>query len=683
MFTPRRFTKVALLVLLALVAAACSSSAESATTEPIAEEDSTTTTTVEPAIDQSTATAADDTEPDDTEPDETEPDVAPVSEFEAGRCEFDPPADVNVECGWITVPQHWDDPADPDTIRLHVATFTNNDTPADAMPVVYLEGGPGGDSFGLVSLTFEPFAPILDDRPLVMFTQRGSALSEIDLECEEVVEVSVQAIEAQPDIDAELAAELDALSACAERLISEGADLSAYHSVASAHDVDAVRAALGYDTWNVLGISYGTRLGQELARTHPEGVASLILDSVQPTDPRFGSLAARPTTFEGSLDQLFAGCEADAACAAENPNLEERVRALVAQADETPIELVALDQITGERYDAIIDGDRLTGSFFQAMYSPEVFAGLPDMVRELEEGTTSTLAVLIGLQITNAPLISTGMYAAVMCHDFLAELTPESAWDEGLTGDELFDGSLPFDSTQFCNAFPTGSADASVIEPVESDLPTLILAGAYDPITPPSFAEVIEPGFSNSQYAVLPHVGHGVVLDDCGMGIARAFMADPTSQADTSCIETSVEPRWVPASLEGIGFEPFEEPLLGVTGVIPEGWDDQGFGISVRTETNIAHQAALIQQAGPIPPAQFLGLVGEQLGGEAVAAGTTEVAGRTWDVYDLEADGGSGTVYIHEDGGFTFLVVVIAPESDLDDLERYVVGPVLENLQQG
>ena len=249
--------------------------------------------------------------------------------------------------------------------------------------------------------------------------------------------------------------------------------------------------------------------------------------------------------------------------------------------------------------------------------------------------------------------------------------------------DETFANSSLLDSDELCETFPTGSADAGIIEPVVSDVPTLILAGAYDPITPPSFAEFIEPGFTNGQLAVLPHVGHGAVIDACGMEIALAFMADPQSEADTSCIATSVEPRWVPTSLEGIGFEPFQEPLLGVTGVIPEGWDDQGLGISVRTETNLAHQAALIQQAGPIPPAQFLGLVASQLGGEPEQSGTIDVAGRTWDVYNLAADAGTARVYLHEDAGFTFLVALIAPPADLDDLELNLIDPVLENLQQG
>ena len=167
------------------------------------------------------------------------------------------------------------------------------------------------------------------------------------------------------------------------------------------------------------------------------------------------------------------------------------------------------------------------------------------------------------------------------------------------------------------------------------------------------------------------------------MEIALAFMASPLTEADTSCIEASVEPRWVPASLEGIGFEPFAESQPGITGVFPQGWEQQGFGISVRNDTNLAHQAALIQQAGPIPPTQFLGLLSSQLGGEPQEAGTLDVATRTWTVYNLAADAGTARVYLHDEDGFTLLVALIAPMSDLDDIEQNIIASVLENLQQG
>ncbi len=668
----RRLRPLAIMAALLLVLSACTgdddtTNAASTTTEPEA-------TTAAPETTEAPATIV--VESADEEPAEEEM-------FDPGPCAFQTPEDVDVECGWVTVPQNWDDDADPDTIRLHVATFSSEATPADATPVVYLEGGPGGDSLGLISFTFgDLFGPILDQHPLVIFTQRGSALSEIDLECEEVTDVELNAFSEAPDPDSTEG--MEALQACAQRLQDEGADLTSYNSVASAHDADAVRAALGHDEWNVLGISYGTRLGQELARQHPEEIRALILDSVQPTDPQFGSLAAVPTTFERSLNELFAGCAADADCAAANPNLEERFRALVAQVDAEPIELVASDQLTGETYDVVVDDTRLLGSVFQSLYSAEAFSALPEMVEQLEAGDTSTLAVLVGLEITNAPFFSNGMYAAVMCHDYLNSLTPEGAFDAGLTGDPLFDGQFAGETleelNQLCEIFPTGSADAAVAEPVQSDVPTLLMSGNFDPITPPSFAEAIEPGFSNSQVAVLPSVGHGAVGDECGMTIALDFFADPSSPADQSCIADIGAPNWIPASLEGTVFTAFEEPDLQIQGVHPEGWLDQGFGITVRHDANIAHQTVLIQQAANIPPEQFVGLLSSQFGAEPVELDSVEFNGREWQTWELDGDAGYFRFHTHMDDQLTYLVGFQASPGDIDDLVAHLLPTVLTEI---
>ncbi len=678
---PRRNTLLALLLVLGLVAAACSSDA--ADESAAASDDTTTTTEAQAAVDDDTTTT--------TVEAETTTSAAPAQpapELEAANCEFPEPEGISTDCGWIEVPQHWDDPTDPDTIRLHVATFTSELTPADADPVVYLEGGPGGDTFGLVELTFlDRWGTLVDEHPIVLFSQRGAALTTVDLECEEVVDTSIQILEQQPDIDAELIEINNAFQACADRVIAEGADVSAYNSVASANDADAIREALGYETWNVLGISYGTRLGQELVRQHPDGVRALILDSVQPTDPAFGSLASVAQTFEGAAEQLFAGCAADEACASTYPDLEDRLRAIITQAGVDPFELQAADQLTGEFYDVIVDDTRLAAAVFQSLYSPEAFSALPEMVAELEQGETAILATLMGLNITNAPFISNGMYASVMCHDFLAELTPPEAFEAGLSGDALFDEV--FDNSGFeelrgmCVAFDTGSADPSVIEPVESDVPTLIMAGAYDPITPPSFAEVIAPGFSNGQLAILPHAGHGVVGTDCGMAIAIDFFADPSAEADQSCIPSSATPLWVPASLDGVAFEPFSDPLVGVSGVIPEGWLDQGFGVSVRNDGNIAHQSVLIQQVAPVPTTQLLALLGSQFEAEPIEAGSITVAGRDWTIYESDSPLGSIRFWIHEASPLTFLVGAIGPESDVDDMAEHVIPTVLAEIQNG
>ena len=70
-----------------------------------------------------------------------------------------------------------------------------------------------------------------------------------------------------------------------------------------------------------------------------------------------------------------------------------------------------------------------------------------------------------------------------------------------------------------------------------SDLPTLLLAGSLDPITPPHWAEEAAETLPNSWVFELPAVGHGAMDSHlCGSDIVLAFLDDPTEEPDSSCI---------------------------------------------------------------------------------------------------------------------------------------------------
>ena len=683
-----RWIAVALVFTLFTVACSTTESAETANGE------AGETETTEEAESEEPESADTEVETDD-EPDEDAEggqDSEPADEgsgaptFDPASCEFIVEEGFTAECGWVEVPQRWDDPTDPDTIRLHVATFTNDQTPSDATPVVYLEGGPGGDTFfGLELGLGDQWGELINQQPLIAFTQRGSALSEVDLECEEVVDESLASLERTPDTEADTAGQFAALEECAERLIGEGADLTAYNTLSSANDADAIRQALGHESWQVFGISYGTRLGQELARTHPEEIDALVLDSVQPTDPALGSLAAVPGTFQGALDRFFAGCEADAACAERHPNLEERLFNVFDQADAEPFDLSGINPLTAEPFDAIIDDTRLSSIVFNALYVPAFTGALPSLVAELEAGETSILGSFVGIQVANSGAVSNGQFVAVICHDYTAELTPDETFQAGLTGDPFFDEvfagvDAAFDASEPCEVFPSGSADASVTEPVESDIPTLFLSGEYDPITPPSFADAVAAGFSNGQTIVMPDQGHAVTTSDCGLSMAVEFLSNPTAAVDQSCIETSPAPPFVAPSLEGTTFVDFEETVLGITGVRPEDWIDQGFGTSIRDDSSIADQLVLLQQAVPADVDTFLGLFGGQIGAELIEAEEETFGDRAWRVFEGDSDIGSALAWAIEENGTTLVAVLVGNSDIFPDAREHVMPEVLTNL---
>ncbi len=237
------------------------------------------------------------------------PVLAQAGTFAYTECPVEmPPGEVEgetVDCGYLTVPADHADPRGP-TIDLAVAILYAETDEPQPDPVVYLEGGPGGETI----TDFDSWRgyPLLDDRDLVLFDQRGTGWSIPLLDCPAEID----------ELDgAEYAA---ALAACRDELLAEGIDLALFDSRQSAADVEALRQALGYEQWNLYGISYGTRLALTVMRDYPEGVRSAVLDSVYP--PQVYTLEELASDELAGLESMFDGCAADRACQAAYPYLE-------------------------------------------------------------------------------------------------------------------------------------------------------------------------------------------------------------------------------------------------------------------------------------------------------------------------------------------------------------------------
>lgn len=409
-------------------------------------------------------------------------------------------------------------------------------------------------------------------------------------------------------------------------------------------------------------------------------VDSLILDSVQPVDPALGSLALLPSTFKAALDQLISRCEVDAACDTRYPDLENRLRAVIAQADLDPHRVVAVNQVDGESFEVVVDSSRLANLVFQALYFPEGFGAIPAMVAELEAGETRTLASLAGLQVTNLPSLSSGMFAAVMCHDYLSAHTPQVLFEEGLTGDPLFDQVFPGLEPP-CDVFASGTSDASAVQPVVSEVPALFMSGLLDPITPPEFAATVASDFSNAQVVVHPNGGHAVSVGGCLAGLVVEFVSSPEDAVDSSCLESLSAPTFVPASLERTAFVGFSDEASGLVGSVPAQWDQPEAGVVSRSDVNLAHQTVILQRAFASSVDDNVERLSGQFAAEFEPAGELVVSGRNWRIFAADAPISPVRLWAHESDGVTLAVLLLASETDVPEIEDEVIAQMLEDLR--
>ena len=607
--------------------------------------------------------------------------------FEESRCQFSLLTDAEFECGWLVVPEDRQQADNGREVRLHVARFksTNPEPPAD--PLIYLDGGPGGSTLEPLQFSFnQVWQPLLADRDVIFFDQRGVGFSEPSLDCPEERQWAFSVLDQDLSAEQERAGDIAAIETCRERLVGDGIDLSQYNSVENAADVADLRVALGYDEVNLLGISYGTRLAATVMRDHPEGIRSVILDSTY--TPEVDLTSEGPANLDRALEELWEGCELDAGCAERYPNLEERFYAVVDEYNTTPTRAPVRDFLNSGSWDVRFNGEWIIGTVFQGLYSEQVIPVLPQMIEELESRNTTTLSLLTSNTLANAEFVSLGMHLSVQCNEEVP-FTSEEVIADGLEGFEhiadAFDGASNLGNfmLEVCQIWQVESGPAEENEPVVSDIPTLVLAGEYDPITPPAWGAGAAEYLSNSTYIEFPGLGHGTsIAGDCPLNITFEFLNNPTAPIDTGCVATMAPIDFkIPGETAAqINMVPFSEDILGtiVSGLVPEGWESIGFGAYARGDSAI-DQTAILQQVAPFVTADALvSLLVDQFGmvAEPEQTSTQETDLGTWRLFRGDADGFSIDIAAIELPGASSASGVVVLISDVTEREA-LIGSVL------
>ena len=470
--------------------------------------------------------------------------------FQPTVCRFTLPEEVgpgeDVDCGYLAVPERRDVPIqETRLIQLAVAIFHPPGGATHPDPVIYLSGGPGASALEMVRYDFDRFSELAftNGRDLIVFDQRGIGISRPALDCPEYDQLARDLLDREIDgqvmKDPQIAALLlDTIAACRDNL-SEVADLSAYHSLASALDVHDLRLALGYEQVNLWGGSYGTRLALEIMRQDPQGLRSVILDAVYPPDVDL--YAEGPANLERALDRLFSSCSANPVCSQAYPNLEEVFYETSQRLDESPVRAEIVDPFTGTHYQSWMNGDILLGLTFRLLYDSQVRYLLPMYIDDVSHDDFSAFNLMRGILIGRIGLSSVGMSLSVQCHEELAFSSQQAVQSRLSSHPELagmYENSLigPF-VFEVCQEWPAGVADPSANQPVYSDVPTLLMAGEFDPITPPAWGRKAAETLSRAYFFEYPGVGHGAsVIQGCPQDMAVAFLADPDKAPDGTCI---------------------------------------------------------------------------------------------------------------------------------------------------
>lgn len=477
--------------------------------------------------------------------------VPPEDRFETADCPVEIPREVvdHVTCSILTVPERRTAESDPEkTIQLPVIYIESRNKDAEEDPLVFpTSGGPGGGSLGSLWY-FVDFADwATEDRDIILIEQRGDHLAEPSLDCPELdTEHFV--------VDGVLLGAADAterwarqLQACHDRLIEEGIDLGAYTSAESAADLVDLRAALEYDEWNLYGVSYGSRLAMTVMRDQPEGLRSVILDGSYP--PNVNWYETLPTGFMTALDTVFAQCAAHADCGESYPDLERTLGRLLDSAAETPIPVVVKNPADGTPLRLDVGDTDLTGGLFDALYDPELVRVLPFLIDQLAQGNTAPILPLAQRSIDSRGYFAEGLDTSIECAEE-APFNDDARIAEALAADPILEHfAVRQGFREDCAVWAVPALSDLENLAVASGVPTLIMNGGYDPVTPLTYGQAAGEQLSMHYLYEFPTMGHGSVwanwIDECPSTIAGQFLSDPDSEPDSSCIAEMPETEFL------------------------------------------------------------------------------------------------------------------------------------------
>ncbi len=427
---------------------------------------------------------------------------------------------VAAECARFPVPEN---PALPEgrKIELRVALVQARTPKVGADMVTLLAGGPGQaavDSFPDAADTFEP---LRKHHAILLVDQRGTGGSHA-LRCQ------------YPDWNSPSSQDAAIWKNFAQRCrqaLESDADLTQYTTDNAVRDLEAVRQALGSPALDLVGVSYGTRVALEYLRRYPQGVRSVVLDGVVPPELPLGQEHAR--NLDAALAQIFGYCRTDAACRERFGDPASTLAALQRKVAAKPIRAQVADPVTGVWSESTLYASTLSGIVRLYAYAPEFASLLPLLIDEAAKGRPQSILaqgrVVFG-QVSDS--IALGMELSVICAEDAPFLRSLPGDENTLLGTNITDMTLAQ-----CSQWPQGHVAPDFHTPVSSNKPVLLLSGAWDPVTPPRYADAVAAHLPNSRHLIAAGQGHNVMPRGCLPRLVRQFVEQlQPEDLDVDCI---------------------------------------------------------------------------------------------------------------------------------------------------
>lgn len=425
-----------------------------------------------------------------------------------------------VKCGKLQVLENYAK-ADGDHITINFVVLPAIDNSDDKTPLMFLAGGPGQAAAELAAGLTNVFYEVRKTHDLILIDQRGTGQSH-PLQCEESAEQNVYALTPEDFSEKDI-------NNCIKKLTG---DLSQYNSENAIRDFEAVRIALGYKQINIYGGSYGTRAGLVYMRMFPESLRSVVLDSVGPIEVPiglFGQSSAR------SFNLLLKNCQKEPSCQQAFPQLEQEFQTLLIRIEKAPAQVNIAHPRLGTQTTFVISKNKLLGTIRSQLYSVTTRSLVPLIIHQAYLGNYMPLAGLVA-QTEGGQGIYIGLLFNITCNEDYPRI---SASDFDRDANNNFGGDdSHFSFKMACPLWPQYRPSEAFYEPVTADIPTLILSGNLDPVTPPSNGEYSANSLPNNHHIVVNNASHTVAMSTCASDLISEFLTSlKPKMLDESCLD--------------------------------------------------------------------------------------------------------------------------------------------------
>lgn len=433
--------------------------------------------------------------------------------------------DSTIFCGSLSVFENRDLQSGR-KIELNIVVIPAYNKIISRAPIFYLEGGPGVAATNNTSFLTDTTYGYRKYHDIVLIDVRGTGGSN-PLHCRQLQfkkDLKQQFEEMYP---------ASAVKDCYDSL-SKLADLTQYTTAHMARDMEEVRIWLGYKKINLWGLSYGTRLAQVFMKMFPGSVESCVLFSPTTTYSKMPLYHAQYA--QESLDKLFEDCEKDSLCNITYPNLKNEFASLMKRGEEKTFTYkIPLADVKSQEIE--IPWHAFHTKMRSLMYMPFGMRQVPFLIHEAYNNNWEPFISLFPNESSFDTGLAEGLYLCITCTEDVPFISQHEA--DSLVQDTYMKNYRIDQQKSACRNWINGSVPKDFFEPLHSEIPTLILSGPFDPVTPPFIAKKILETLTNGFLITIPQMSHlfdGLSNEACFDKIVVDFFANPTVKPQSECV---------------------------------------------------------------------------------------------------------------------------------------------------